>query len=146
MDPSGIPGGARGRRPGDGPDGRRALGALGEQQAAAHLERLGFTVLGRNVRTGHGEIDLIACDGRTLVFVEVKTRALRAGAGARPALDPLAALRHRQRARLRRAAVSWLSRERSSRPRAQTIRFDAIGVVLDARGGLVRLDHLESAW
>ena len=49
-------------------DPRHALGRLGEQLAAAHLERLGFAILARNARTRYGEIDLIAFDGHTLVF------------------------------------------------------------------------------
>ncbi len=53
------------------------LGRLGEELAAAHLRRLGFATLARNVRTRHGEIDLIVFDGRTLAFVEVKTRLAR---------------------------------------------------------------------
>jgi putative endonuclease len=130
------------------PDGRRSLGLLGEELAAAHFERLGFTVLARNVRTRHGEIDLIAVDGRTLVFAEVKTRRSR---GGRVPPEPLAGLGPRQRVRLRRLAVAWLSRgredgEQRTRPAAATIRFDAVGVVIDAGGRLVRLDHLEGAW
>src|SRR5438270_868017 len=52
-------------------DPRVRLGRLGEALAAARLERLGFTILARNARTRHGEIDLIAFDGQTLVFAEV---------------------------------------------------------------------------
>jgi putative endonuclease len=130
------------------PDGRRSLGLLGEHHAAAHFERLGFSVLARNVSTRHGEIDLIAFDGRTLVFAEVKTRRSWRG---RTAPEPLASLGPRQRVRLRRLAVAWLSSarrdgERRARPAAGTIRFDAVGVVIDAGGRLVRLDHLEGAW
>jgi putative endonuclease len=128
-------------------DPRRALGRTGEDIAAAHLQRLGFSLLARNVRTRHGEIDLIACDGATLLFVEVKTR--RAGVRGRrvqPAQEPLAWLRPRQRARLRRLAAAWLGGERRLSPRPHTIRFDAIGVILDERDALVRLDHLEGAW
>jgi putative endonuclease len=134
------------------PDGRRRLGQLGEELAAAHLKRLGFTLLERNVRTRHGEIDLIVFDGRTLVFVEVKTRRVSSrDPAAQPHHDPLAYLRPRQRVRLRRLAVAWLSREVSRtgpgrRPRAETIRFDAVGVTVDARDRLLRLDHLEGAW
>ena len=57
-------------------DPRRALGRLGEDLAVAHLRRLGFTLLERNARTRYGEIDAIAFEGRTLIFVEVKTRRL----------------------------------------------------------------------
>ena len=101
----------------------------------------------RNVRTRRGEIDLIAFDGRTLVFVEVKTRRVsgrQPGHGAGE--DPLAGLRARQRKRLRSLAAAWLREQRAVRPRARTIRFDAIGVLVDARGGLQRLEHLEGAW
>ena len=128
-------------------DARRALGRLGEELAAAHLRRLGFTVLARNVRTRSGEIDLIAFDGATLVFAEVKTR--RACAGDRHitlALEPLSGLRRSQRARLRGLALAWLGEQARARPSARTIRFDAIGVIVDRRERLVRLDHLEAAW
>jgi putative endonuclease len=123
------------------------LGRLGEQLAAAHLERLGFSPLGRNVRTRHGEIDLIAFNGETLVFAEVKTRRVSArGRSIRAEQEPLTWLRPRQRARLRRLASTWLSSERHIRPSAHTIRFDAIGVIVDGGNRLVRLDHLEGAW
>jgi putative endonuclease len=120
-----------------------AIGARGEELAAAHLERLGLRVIARNVRIGAGEIDLIAFDGATLVFAEVKATRIRAGVGA-PG-EPLERLLPAQRLRLRRLAVRWLA-ETPARPRARTIRFDAIGVLLDPRGALLRLDHVEGAW
>ena len=126
---------------------RRALGRRGEQLAADHLSRGGCVVLARNVRTRHGEIDLIARDADTLVFVEVKTRRVAAWArGIRPDQQPLVGLGARQRARLRRLAAAWLREERASRPAARTIRFDAIGVVLDTAGTLRHLEHVEGAW
>ncbi len=126
---------------------RRALGRLGEDLAAAHLERLGFSALARNVRTRHGEIDLIVFDGSTLAFVEVKTRCAGShGQAIRPDQEPLAWLRPRQRARVRQLARAWLSATRHERPTASTIRFDAVGVIVDDRGRLVRLDHVEAAW
>src|SRR5487761_2660706 len=91
-----------GERPG------RAIGALGEQFAADHLERLGLQVIARNLRLGAGEIDLIAFDGRTLVFAEVKSARLTANSGA-GAPVPLERLRAAQRLRLRRLAVRWLA-------------------------------------
>jgi putative endonuclease len=54
---------------------RQALGRWGEDQAAAYLAGAGYTLLGRNLRTPYGEIDLLMRQGETLVFVEVKTRA-----------------------------------------------------------------------
>jgi putative endonuclease len=124
---------------------RRELGRLGERRAAAHLESLGFRVLERNARTRYGEIDLIAFDGRTLAFVEVKTRRARASQiGQDP--QPLAALAWQQRARLRRLAAARLRRGPRKLPYASAIRFDAIGVLLGAHGELMRLDHVEAAW
>ncbi len=129
------------------PDARRGRGRRGEGLAAEHLERRGYAILERNARSRHGEIDLIAFDGHTLVFAEVKTRMLRgAPAAPDPELSPLAGLRPRQRARLRRLAAAWLSDPCRWRPGARELRFDAIGVLLDERGALLRLDHLEAAW
>jgi putative endonuclease len=128
-------------------DPRRALGRRGEELAAAHFHRLGFSRLGRNERTRYGEIDLIAFDGRTLVFAEVKTR--RVGAhrqSVRPDQEPLTWLRPRQRARLRRLAAAWLHDHKHVRPSAHTIRFDAVGVIIDTKDRLIRLDHIEGAW
>ena len=55
-------------------DGRRRLGAFGERLAAAHLEAKGYRIRARNYRCREGEIDIVAQDGDTLVFVEVRTR------------------------------------------------------------------------
>jgi putative endonuclease len=130
-------------------DPRHVVGRLGEDIAAAHLACLGFAILARNARTRHGEIDLIAFDGRTLVVVEVKTRRASARAarrGGSPGAGPLEGLRPRQRARLRRLTAAWLAEHRRTRPLAEEIRFDAVGVLVDANGRLLRLDHVEAAW
>jgi putative endonuclease len=128
-------------------DPRRALGRRGEQLAAEHLRRHGCVELARNVRTRHGEIDLIAFDGRALIFVEVKTRCVSARQrGIREDQEPLRGLGSRQRARLRRLATAWLCETAGQRPRAATLRFDAIGVVLDTGGALRRLDHVQGAF
>jgi putative endonuclease len=128
-------------------DRRRALGRLGEELAAAHLRGLGFCILARNVRTRHGEIDLIACDGSAIVFAEVKTRCVHARQRLiRPDQEPLANLGARQQARLRRLAAAWLRDERRTRPQASVLRFDAVGVIVDGNGTLLRLEHVEGAW
>jgi putative endonuclease len=127
-------------------DPRRALGRLGERLAAAHLQRLGFAIVARNVRTRHGEIDLIAFDGEVLAFVEVKTRRSSRRWRLAPEEQPLAWLRSRQRARIRRLAAAWLHQESRNRPTAHTIRFDAIGVIVDDADRLRCLDHIECAW
>lgn len=128
-------------------DPRHTLGRLGEELAAAHFERLGFSLLGRNERTRQGEIDLIAFDNRTLVFAEVKTRRVDVRPrGPRPDQQPLVWLRPRQRIRLRKLATAWLTDQKHIRPTAHTIRFDAIGVMVDSQNRLLRLDHVEGAW
>jgi putative endonuclease len=114
--------------------------------AAAHLERLGFAILARNARTRYGEIDLIAFDGHTLVFAEIKTRRARRRWQLSAEEQPLAWLRTSQRAHLRRLAAAWLHRESRNRPTAHTIRFDGIGVIVDEANRLVSLDHIEGAW
>jgi putative endonuclease len=121
-------------------DPRQHLGRTGEDLALAHLERLGYELVARNHRTRWGEIDLIVHDGVALVFVEVKTR--RASGSGR---GPWEALHERKRAQVRRMAAAFLS-DVQDRPRATELRFDAIGVVIDPRGRLVRLDHLEGAF
>lgn len=110
----------------------------GEDLAVEHLQRLGLRLLARNVHTHHGEIDLIACDARVLAFVEVKTLSVGPGAQQRGPLMGLLA-----QSELRKRAAAWLA-QASKQPRV-TIRFDAIGVTLDAQGRLLRLDHLEGA-
>jgi putative endonuclease len=121
-------------------DPRQHLGSTGEDLALAHLERLGYELVARNHRTRWGEIDLVVHNGEALVFVEVKTR--RASGSGR---GPWEALHERKRAQVRRMAAAFLAEVRE-RPRATELRFDAIGVVIDPRGRLVRLDHLEAAF
>jgi putative endonuclease len=117
-------------------DVRHARGQRGEELAAAHFDRLGYAILARNHRTRFGELDLVAFDGQTLVFAEIKTR--RVG-------EPWASLHERKRTQVKRMAVSWLT-ESTDRPYAAALRFDAVAVLLDERGELLRLDHLEGAF
>jgi putative endonuclease len=121
-------------------DLRHELGRAGEDLALAHMERLGYALVARNHRTRFGEIDLVVCDAGALVFCEVKTR--RANAAGRLPWEALHAGKQR---RVRAMATSFLA-EVADRPRRRSVRFDAIGVVVDARGSLVRLDHLEGAF
>lgn len=78
------------------------LGAWGEDVAAAHLVAAGMQVLDRRWRTGGGEIDVVARDGATVVFVEVKARRTRTYGSALSAVDA------RKRGRIRAVAADWL--------------------------------------
>ena len=120
-------------------DLRHSRGVLGESLAAEHLMRLGYQICDRNYRTRWGELDIVAFDGTTLAFCEVKTRRLS------PTSDPVGAVRSAQRRRLRNMARAWLC-ARPDRPFAKVIRFDVIGVTIDAAGRLISLEHLEGAF
>jgi putative endonuclease len=117
-------------------DRRHILGRLGERLALEHYERLGFRLLERNYRSPAGELDLIVYDGETIVFVEVKTR--RAGG-----LDPLDSITTAKQRRLRLLAGRWLAERAGRPPRARVLRFDAVGIVIDAAGRLLALDQRE---
>lgn len=95
---------------------RSERGRAGETAAAALLEAAGYRIVARNVRLPGGEIDIIARDGDTVVFVEVKARASRAFGSAVGAVDA------RKRATLRKISADWLQ---VAAPRARA-RFDVV--------------------
>jgi putative endonuclease len=124
-------------------DSRQTTGRLGEDIAAAHLERSGYRVVERNFRTRSGELDLVALSAECLVFCEVKTRVLGTRAG--PA-GPLDAVGPQKRRRLRRMAAQWLGSRPPGGPRAPGLRYDVIGVTIDSSGSLVGLEHVQAAF
>jgi len=83
-------------------DARRATGRAGEDVATAYLRGLGYAILRRNLRGPGGEIDVVARDGATVVFVEVKARRTRTYGSALSAVDA------RKRGRIRAVAADWL--------------------------------------
>ena len=113
--------------------GRQVLGRYGEDLAAEHLTGLGLEVLDRNWRCPQGEIDLVAQDGREVVFVEVKTRSSVAFG------HPLEAITASKLARLRRLAAAWCEAHPGSH---NSIRIDAVGIIMPAVGE-VEVEHLE---
>jgi putative endonuclease len=123
-----------------GTDFENRLGRTGEQLAAEHMERLGYEILERNYRTRWGELDIVAFDGRALVFCEVKTRRPGGSAGG-----PLDAVGQVKQVRVRKMAGSWLVARRE-RPYAEVVRLDAIGITIDAAGRLLTLEHVEGAF
>jgi putative endonuclease len=103
---------------------RQNLGKTGEEKAVAELERRGYAVLACRYRTRHGEIDIIAQDGETTVFVEVKARVTAEFGTAAEAVG-----RAKQR-RLAHMASDYVSRNNLvDRP----CRFDVIAI--DGAGG-----------
>ena len=110
---------------------RKALGAFGEDKAAAWYERNGYRVVARNWRCRDGELDIVARRGPTVVFCEVKTRASAAFGVPAEAVTPA-----KQR-KLRALAVLWL---RSTGTHPAELRFDVASVL----GG--KLEIIESAF
>ena len=116
-------------------DARPALGRRGEDLAAEHMTRLGFTIVERNYRCRDGEVDIVAARGGVVVFCEVKTRRTNRWG------EPSEAVDGRKQERLRRLAARWL---RERRPGAVEVRFDVVSVV--ARGARPELVHIADAF
>ncbi len=121
---------------------RQRTGQIAEELIASRLLAAGWEIVERNARTRYGELDIVARDGRTLVFVEVK--AGREGAAFGPERPVLAVDRRKQR-RVRRLATAWMA-ERRSMPPYDEIRFDAVGVSFDRSGRLTDVEHLQAAF
>jgi len=110
---------------------RQALGAHGEALTAAWYEANGYEVLARNWRCREGELDLVVCRARVIVFCEVKTRSSTVFG------TPAEAVTHDKRRRLRALAAKWLE---GSPVRPRQIRFDVASVL----GG--RVEVIEGAF
>jgi putative endonuclease len=123
-------------------EARRRTGQIAEDLVAARLAEAGWEIVERNARTRHGELDVVALDGSTLVFVEVK--AARAGTSFGPE-RPILAIDFRKQRRVRRLAAAYMA-ERRDLPRYEEIRFDAVGVTLDHAGRAVAVDYVKGAF
>lgn len=113
-----------------------ALGKEGEDRACAFLQRRGYRILGRNVRSGGVEIDIVASRPRLLVFVEVKTRSSRRAGLPEESVDA------RKCARIVRGAASWLHEQARS---FEQVRFDVIACESSKEHGW-RLRHIQDAF
>ena len=115
---------------------RQALGKLGEDLAVAELERRGYAILTRRYRTRHGEIDIVARDGDTIVFVEVKLKTAGEFGTAAESVTPW------KQKRVVAMAVDYLARNRlMDRP----CRFDVVAIDL-LEGGSPRITVITSAF
>jgi putative endonuclease len=118
-------------------DTRRATGIKGEEEAARFLARCGYAILDKNVRTRAGEIDLVAKEGKTLVFVEVKTRKDLEGD------PPQAAVNARKQNRLGKLAHGYLKLKRM---REMPCRFDVVSIIVNDEGGVKAIRHIPNAF
>ena len=121
---------------------RQRLGRRAEDLVAARLRTQGWRLVERNARTRTGELDLIALEGSTLVFVEVK--AAREGSQLGP-VAPAHAVGPRKQARVRRLAREWLAAGRGRGLGVSGYRFDVVGVSFGADGG-ADVDHIRGAF
>jgi len=120
---------------------RRALGQQGELLAETFLRQKGYEIIGRNVRTRRGEIDLIAADKDSLVFVEVRTRSSLAFGTAAESIT------WRKRQKLRELAMDYLQ----SLPHyVPSFRFDVIAIHVPASSSAAcrqaSIEHIEHAF
>jgi putative endonuclease len=120
---------------------RQRLGRAAEELVAERLRGLGWRIVGRNVRLPSGEFDLVALDGPTLVFVEVK--AGRVGATLGPE-RPAHAVGAKKQCKLRRLAREWIW-ERRGPSGVAGYRFDVVGVSFGP-DGLADVDHIRAAF
>lgn len=112
------------------------MGRKGEAVAVDLLRRSGYRILGRNVKARFGEIDLVAREGETLCFVEIKSRSgLRFG-------WPEEAMTRQKRLRLSRLAGWYLQTRRVSAP----VRFDVVSILFGPDGAPARTRLLKSAF
>jgi putative endonuclease len=116
--------------------GGKRLGDRGEAIAAEYLEAHGWTVLHRNFRLRHREIDLVVRRGVKVAFVEVKTRAGSAFG------HPLEAITRRKQKEIQQVAAAWLHRHGTP---SDTYQFDAVAILLPFDGPPT-IEHLEDAW
>jgi putative endonuclease len=121
---------------------RQRRGRIAEDYVAARLAASGWEVIARNARPKgfRGEIDIVARDGRDLVFVEVKAKGTGAVRGPE---TPVLAVDQRKQARLRRLAIAWL---RESSGGFSHLRFDVAGVWVGSGGDVVRCEYLRAAF
>jgi putative endonuclease len=114
----------------------QAFGRSAESLAAEHLSHLGYRILERNYRFRGGELDLVAIDGDTLVFVEVRARrSIALG-------TPFETVNRRKQRQVARAAEHWLVGRGLERAPA---RFDVVSVVCPA-GETPRIEVIRNAF
>jgi putative endonuclease len=114
---------------------RQALGKTGEDLACRELERRGYAILARRYRGRSGELDIIARDGATLVFIEVKAREGREFGEATEAVTAL------KRRRIAKVAVEYMMRHHLS---DGPCRFDVVSIHFD--GGAPVIEVFQNAF
>jgi putative endonuclease len=115
----------------------KTLGQRGERAAARFLRRLGYAIVARGERDRLGELDLVAVDGRTIVFVEVKTRSSHEGG------HPVDAVDGEKQRRLTRLALAYLKRHDLLE---YPVRFDVLAVTWPEGAARPLIEHYRHAF
>jgi len=112
------------------------LGKRGEDLATAYLQKKGFQIVVRNYRQKTGEVDIIAKDKKTFVFIEVKTRSsLLYG-------QPFEAVTTKKQAQLNRIALDYMTRNKINNHAA---RFDVISILIEKNKN-PEIEHLQNCF
>ena len=114
----------------------KLFGNRGERLAARFLKLQGYQIIARQARNRFGEIDLIALDNETIVFVEVKTRS------SHSAGHPAEAVTLRKQRQMTKAALAWL---RGKNLTERSCRFDVVAITLGDQSK-PRIEHLKNAF
>lgn len=112
----------------------KAIGSCGEDIAAHYLKNEGYNILLRNYKTPYGEADIVAKEGDTIVFVEVKTRTNKSFG------QPFEAVDFRKQERLKRIALFFLKNSELN----LKIRFDVISITV--QDGSHNINHIREAF
>lgn len=115
----------------------KTLGRRGEDAAALFLRARGYIIVARSYRTALGEIDLVAVDGQTVVFVEVKTR-VRNSHG-----EPHEAVHSEKQQRLTRLAIAYRKRHDLTR---YSCRFDVVSILWPEPRKSPQIEHFKNAF
>ena len=113
----------------------KALGNKGEDVAAKFLKRNGYRIIARNYKTPLGEIDIIAKDGNTIVFIEVKTRTSNAFG------YPFESVTRKKKDKLKKLALLYLKKNAHE----SSARFDVISISSD-KDMKMEIEHIKDAF
>ncbi len=115
----------------------KSLGYRGERAAEKFLKRKGYKIVARGLRLRGGELDLVAVDGRIVVFVEVKTRRFTATGTPAEAIDA------RKERHMTRAAMAFIKRHSLE---GYSCRFDVVAVTWPQENAKPQIEHIMNAF
>ena len=116
---------------------RKLLGDRGERAAVKYLKTQGFRIIAKQYRSSFGEVDIIAEDRRTTVFVEVKTRTSTNDG------QPFEAVDLRKQEKITRIALAWLKQHDRLE---QSSRFDVVSILWPDESGEPQIQHFRNAF